>query len=450
MVHRFNPFFAVLALLVVLGCWVQAAPTSTSDLSAAPAEPEQVSEEVKQALEDFKALKFEDAIAKLDAARKNNPEMAPSQLILAQWFGLANQPTAVRQAIEQTVTKYPDDPEAYVVLAELNLQNGGITEAELLYTKGNAVNEKFTGNSVRKTNIKKRILLGLAQVYVARGKNEVAETYLNSVLKEDGKNIQALNLLGAIHFQADKVDAALADYEKVKAIAPNTLLPEARIAMMYQQKGDAESKKAAATYMAKAIDKAPRDVDVRLVATQWSLQIGKISQAAGQAEAALKLKEDSMEAQLLRGVVAMFEKKYDIAEANFQKVLSASPANFAASNNLALALCEQEDPTKLTKAEEYAVVNLRQFQKEPEAFATAAWISYKKGDYNRAIQLLQQSAQLSNGQMSPNTAYYLAASLAKLGSDEQKKQAKEVLKKVLEGMAPFSMRPEAEALNKTL
>ncbi|MDO5113278.1 MAG: tetratricopeptide repeat protein [Planctomycetia bacterium] len=453
MERHFSQWMQTILLGLVLGLGVsglQAAPTSPSDLTASPEETPQVSEDVKAALDDFRNLKFDDAIAKLEAARANNSDMAPPQLILAQWFGLANQGQAVRQAIEQTITKHPNDPEAYVVLAELNLQNGGITEAQLLYTQANSLNSKFAESAVRKTNIQKRILLGLAQVFVARGNFSDAEKYLQTVLASDANNVAALNLLGLIQFRNDQPAEVLRTYEKVKAAQPNTLLPEARLAMMYQQKGDEESKKEAAKYMVEAIKKAPRDVDVRLVATQWSLQIGNVKQAASQANAALQLKADSQEAQLLRGVVALFEKNFVVAEENFQKVLSASPSNFAASNNLALALCEQGDETKLKKAEEYALVNIRQFQNQPEAFSTAAWISYKKGAYSDAMQLLQKAAQLSGGQMNPDTAYYLAATLAKLGSDEQKNQAKELVNKILQSTVPFSMRPEAEALSKEL
>ena len=459
-------FIVLLAAVSFVACTMfltvnaQAAPTAPDAAAAAapaadaaaPAEA-QVPEEVKAALEDFKATKFEDATKKLEEARKKNADMAPPQLILAQWFGLANQPRAVRQAIEQAVNTYPEDPESFVVLAELNLQNGGITEADLLYTKANAVLANFNSSELRKNNITKRTLLGQAQVNIARGKNDEALKLLGDVLAMDAPNVDALNLQGAIFFQQGKAAECLAAYAKVKEAQPNTLLPEARIAMMYQQKGDDESKKEAQKYMVEAIKKAPKDGDVRLVATQWSLQIGNVKQASQQADAALKLKENDAnlsDAQLLRGVVALFEKKYDIAEDMFTKVLAATPSNFAASNNLALALCEQGDEAKLRKAEEYALVNVRQFQDQPEAFSTAAWITYKKGDYNAAAQMLQKSVELSRGQMNPDTAYYLAATLVKLGTEDGKKQAKDILTKVLENTTPFSMRAEAEELQKSL
>ena len=88
--------FGVVAVFFAVNA--QAAPADTEAVAApaAPAE-EQVPEEVKAALEDFKATKFEDATKKLEEARTKNPDMAPPQLILAQWFGLIRQPKPLRQ-----------------------------------------------------------------------------------------------------------------------------------------------------------------------------------------------------------------------------------------------------------------------------------------------------------------------------------------------------------------
>lgn len=65
---------------------------------------------------------------------------------------------------------------------------------------------------------------------------------------------------------------------------------------------------------------------------------------------------------------------------------------------------------------------------------------------------------MTNGQMSPDTAYYLAANMEKqldsIQDAEQKanakKQALEIITKTLTNTAPFVMRPEAEALKEKL
>ena len=441
------------ALCFVLVNVTFAAPTTPSDLGTTPATQEEVAPEIKAAFEDFKAAKFDDAVTKLETACKANPDLAPAQLLLAQWFSVLNppQPQAVRQAIEVAVTKNPGDPEAYVILAELNLQNGNVTEAEVLYTYADSLNKSFTGSSKRKSEIQKRILLGLAQVFAARGRSADAITNLTAVLQLEPANIGALDLAGRIYFNDNKTEEALDMFRKIKAVEPKALQPEARIALMFQSRGKAEDIKQANAYMAAALKAAPKDLQVYLAIASWSIQVNKIDQAEKFADNAISLDATSLEAAMLRGVVALYKKDFAKAEACFQKVLSESPSNFAASNNLALALCELGDADKLKKAEEYALVNIRQFQKQPEAFSTAAWILFKKGEYQNAAQLIQQSIQLSNGQMSQDTAFYLAAILQKLGGENNLKQAKEILTKLLDttdaNKAPFTMKPEAEKLN---
>lgn len=481
MTHRFSSRLlasicgAAAGSLLFLG-GVQAALTQPGDISNAPAaETQEVSPELKAAFEDFRAMKFEDATAKLDKMRESDPDMAPSQLILATWLARIQppQPQAVRQAIEVAVTKQPSDPEAYVVLAELNLQNSCITEAEALFDKGSALNVKFTGSEKRKGEIQKRILIGQAQVLAVRGKNDKAIETLNSVLKADEKNIGALNMLGLICFNTDNFDGAIDAYTKAREIQPNLLLPEARLAMMCQQKGTDESKKQAAKFMKDAIAKATSDPQTRLVAAQWSLTIGKAQQAAQQADYAIQLltqkktenAEDAfinalfLEANQLRGVIALYEKDFAAAEKYFGVVLADSPSNFAATNNLALALCEQTDQAKQKKAVEYAQVNIDRFQQQqPEVFSTAAWVMHKMGKYQECAQLIQRYVQQTNGQMSPDTAYYLAANLDKMSDSMEdaeaktnaKKQALEIVTKTLENPNPFVMRPEAEALKAKL
>lgn len=482
MTHRFSDkLFAVLcgaaaSSLLFIGS-ANAAPSELDNVAgnAAVAAQDEVSPELKAAFEDFRATKFEDAIAKLDKMRASDKDMAPSQLILARWLARIQppQPQAVRQAIEVAVTKHSADPEAYVILAELNLQNSCVTEAEALFDKGAALNAQFDESAKRKAEIQKRILIGQAQVQALRGKTDVAKKSLAAVIKADPKNVGALNLLGLICFNQDDFENAAAAYAKVREIQPTVLLPEARLAMMCQQKGTDESKKQAAAFMKEAIAKAPEDAQTRLVAAQWSLQIGRASQAAAQADYAIKVltaakqaKSDDaftnalyLEANQLRGVIALYEKKFEEAEKFFNTILSESPSNFAATNNLALALCEQADSAKQKKAVEYAQVNIDRFQKQqPEVFSTAAWVMHKMGKYQECAQLIQRYLQLTNGNMSSDTAYYLAANMAKLADSiedaEQKanvkKQALEIITKTLENTNPFVMRPEAEALKAAL
>ncbi len=409
---------------------------------------EQLSEAVRTAIQELlTGGKIDDAVAKLETECSKNPELPPAPLLLAAIFSQQNQARAARQLVERTVVKYPTDPEAYISLGRMNLQQGNITEAELLYRQAGGILQKFTGNEKRKQNMSRDIYMGTAEVSFARENYKQAITLLTNLLKADPKLQPAWNLLGLAYFQDGNVAEALTAFAQLKKLEPKALQPEARVAMMYQQKDDKANAK---EYMEKAIKVASSDIAVRLVAAQWLMQLNQVPAAVVQADAALKLDGASLDAQLLRGQIALFQDDYVTAETNFKKAFDISSSNFNAVNGLALAMCAQGNDEKLKKAEEYALMNLRSFEKNPAASATAAWVLYHKGDYQQAGQLLQQSTQLANGQLNPDTAFFFAATLAKLGSDEQKKRAKEILTELLKNDSLFMMRKKAEELNKQL
>ena len=69
---------------------------------------------------------------------------------------------------------------------------------------------------------------------------------------------------------------------------------------------------------------------------------------------------------MLRGLVALWEKDWPTAESNFQKVIYEAPTDFVATNNLALALVEQNDPVKKNKALICAQNNYKVHDKSPD------------------------------------------------------------------------------------
>lgn len=444
--RTFIGFFLILAM--VFGFVGQAAAQDAPE-TASP----EMQAAVQASLQALQQGKMEEAINLLQAESSKNPELPPAQLLLASICLQTNNGRPARILIEQAVKNIPGDPEAYIILARLNLQNGNITEANLLFLQANAILAKFTGNEKRKQNMQLAINVGLAQVNVARENYRQAIALLTTVLSADRENQGAWELLGMVYFQDGNVTNAAKSFAQLKALNPQSLQAEARIAALYQQKGDDAKMR---EYLASALRAAPSDVNVHLVAAQLMMQTKNVAQAAQYADRAVQLDASNLGALLLRGTIAMFQDQYTIAETNFKKAFDISSSNFQAVNGLAMSMSAQTDAQgkpiadKMKKAEEYAVMNLRAFDKNPTAYATAAWVLYNKGDYPSALQRLQEAMQLANRQLSEDSAFFLAAIWSKAGNDEQKKQAKEILSKLVESDAQFMMRKKAEDLNRTL
>jgi tetratricopeptide (TPR) repeat protein len=444
--------FAVYALLGSTPA--SAEPLGVDTMAAPPVKPTPEAPKVtefEEALKAFNSRDIDGATRWLEKAVKNHPELSlsPAHILLAQLFARANQPAALRTALEKAVINSPSDPEAYVIMGDFALQDHRVTEADLLYGKGNELLQTFTKSAERKKALEPRTLSGLASVAEAREDWPLAEKDLKALLVLNPKDTMVLQRLGRARFQQlDATDCLKRLREAYELDKKNVLTPEATLARFYEQLGGVKNHKEAVKWMNIALDKAPEDLQTRLFVARWAMETGQVDEARKHAEKALQIDPKSLDAKVLRGIVALFQKKYEAAEADFAAVHDLAPANFVASNNLALALCEEKDDLKKSRALQFAEINARQFPKMVEAASTYGWVLYRLGKADEAEQALRTAA--SSGSLTPDTAYYLAQVFSDHKELARKKEAKAMLMAILKEKRPFSMRPEAEKLLETL
>jgi len=404
--------------------------------AAAAAQPP----EITDAIAKFKGMDFDGALASLKAAVAKNRDLAPAQVLMANLYAQVNRPVDARMSLERAVLEEPADPEAYVILATVAIQDRRVTEADLLLTYAKSLLDQFEKSPVRKKALLTATDSGLAAVAEARGDFATAKKYLENWLSLDKNSAVAHQRLAGALFQQKDYAKSLEELKAAKDLDPKVLTPQATLALLYEAAGDHDR---ATQWMDAALKDAPKDFATQMAAAQWAAQTSQFDVARKYADAALALKPDALEAKLVLGVIDLLLKDYAAAESQFEAALVQSPSSFAASNNLALALAEQ-DPAKQRKAVEYAEMNVRQYPKQAEAFSTLGWVYYKNGRLNEAGQALQTA--LSAGQLSPDTAYYLAKVLVAGDKPEGKKTAKQFLEAALKIKALFSMRKEAQAL----
>ncbi len=258
-------------------------------------------------------------------------------------------------------------------------------------------------------------------------------------MAESSKEAPALQLLGRALFHQKQPDAALERFREAAKLDPTAVNPEAMLAQLYQQSGDAKS---AGKWMLSAIEAAPRDAKVRLAAAQWEFEVGRYDRAEEQARAAVQLVPDLADASMLRGVIAMMRKDHKTAEESFRKVHLQSPGNMAATNNLTLALVEQNDLAKQRLALEYAQMNVRQYGDQPEPVSTLGWVLYRLGRLEESEANLRKAFTLSPGRANPDTVYFMARVLVDRGRRDDARKLLDVIK----GGGRFLMRDEAQAL----
>ena len=430
------------ALAISLACLLLV-PAKLS--AAQPAEPEKI-QEVEDAIKKFQQTDFTAAFELLQDAKKKNPDLQPAQLMMARLFAAANQPGGVRNWLEKAVVDLPDDPEAFVVLADFNLREGRFTEADLLLARAAAVLKDFKASKKRKDALQPQILNLQAAVAEYREDWPGAQKLLDALLKLDEKNAVVMQRLGRVLFlqkTKEKLTEAYAMFKKAKGADDQVLLPEAQMAQLYEANGDHDQ---AQKWMESALKLAPKDdIETRLVAAQWAVGTDQIAKAADWASAALKIDDKNFKALIMCGIVALFQEDFKKAESFFEMAHLQSPANFAATNNLALALVEQDkeknSDAKKRKALEYATDSVQKNQRVSEAWSTYGWVLYKNGKIDEAEKAL--TTALSGGQLSADTAYYLARVLTDKGRTEQ---AERFAQAAVDSKRPFTKRREAKLL----
>ncbi len=438
---RLLTWFVAAALGAFLTAAIVSADPVSIDPLAGTATPKQ-SQEITDGVNRFKNGDIEGALKLFKQAASKNSDLPPGQLVLASLFSQANQAPAARIWLEKTVIDEPNDPESYVLMGDLAIRERRVTEASMLFAKADELLKAFDKSDKRKKILVQRVLSGLAAVAEARDDWKTAQKYLEAWVKAEPESANALQRLGRALFQEKKADVALKQLRTAAKYDSNMLTPEAIVAQWYESTGDREN---ATKMMTEALNNAPNDLRTRLAAAGWALQTEQFEDALNQVNSALQLDPNSLEAKILRGNVAMCQKDFKNAELQFESAVLQSPFNFAASNNLALALAEQDDEAKKRRALEYAQVNVQRYPKQPESHSTLGWVLFRLGRLDEAERSLQTS--VSSGVASADTAYYLARVAAERGNKEV---ALKLVEGALQSKGLFTYRKEAQNLLNSL
>lgn len=394
--------------------------------------------ELEQAVAQFNQQQYDEALESLNAAAAKYPELAPGRAMLARFFLQSNQAPMARAMLEQTVVEHPDDPEAYRMLGDIAFQERRLTEANLLFEHLSAVAAKFSGNAERKTSYEAAGHAGLAAVAEARQQWEVARQHLLAWIAKDPKNAGAHHRLGQTLFGMQKPDEAFKELQTAADLSKELPPPEITMGRLYHQTGHPDD---AAIWMNKAIAQSPNSLVSRLGVAQWQWEIGELEQARNNATAALKIKPDSLEGQVLAGVISRFQKDLAAAEEYLQAAYLASPANPMAANQLALVLADQADEGKRRRALELAENNARQFNNNADIAATLGWVYLQQGRNDDAARVFKAVA--NSGRINADTAYFMAVLSHRASNDAE---AIATLRSAIDSRGPFAYRDEAKQL----
>ncbi len=393
--------------------------------------------EISQAIIRFQRGDMDGAEAILEKAKNKYKMLPPTEVLLAKMFAMSNvqNPGAtVRNQLEKCVRLHPEDPEAYILIANQAAREGRMTEAGLTFAQGKAVASKFTENKKRQKEFLIAAESGMAAVAASRENWDEAKTHLEAWLAIDPKSAAAHNQLAGVLFKADKSDdkraGARAAYAELKAAVdadPKTMSADMGLALLYEQAGRHQdpSNEDAVTFIKRAVTTPPKDDDTKLAtyirAAEWAVNTNQPKEAKDYADMALRAQPDSVEAKVVRAIAARLLGDNPTAEKYLKEVCEAYPMNFGATNQYAQVLAEQSaDKKKQEKALSIAQINAKLYgqgtPQSAECAATLGWVLYQQGQINQADQVMRE-LEKANAQ-TPDSLFYKAKILDKVGQQE--------------------------------
>lgn len=103
----------------------------------------------------------------------------------------------------------------------------------------------------------------------------------------------------------------------------------------------------------------------------------------------------------------------------YERVLKIDPANALANNNYAYSLSERN--TQLERAQNMVESALKAEPKNPSYLDTMGWILYRRGNFQKAVEYIQQA--IDNGDVSATIYEHLGDAYEKLGNREKALEA---------------------------
>jgi len=397
------------------------------------------------------------AVQVLQALSKTYPNVPGIEFQLARAYLQNNDLTPAIGELKKAVAAQPDYVEAVLLLAQANLRAG---DAPAVVASLVDLLKKRPGLAPAQSF--------LAEAYRSLGRLDDAAVVLREQIKSQPKNPDAYFMLGLVLRQQNKAGEAREAFQKTLELSPGNLLSIDQLvsqditdrkfenAMQLVQAEIPRAPKSPGLYLIESkIYIAQRDWDHAETALQKALELepnyasayellistymanNKLPQAASQLETYLSKKPEDARALMTLAVIYDKQKEATKARDAYERLLAKHPDFLPALNNLAYLYVEElNEPAKAYDLASKA----RQIEPGDASVAdTLGWVLYKKGNYQEAQVLFQESAgkQPENSEIQ----FHLGMASYMMG---QKEKARAAFQEALKGSTDFQGKQEAQ------
>jgi lipopolysaccharide biosynthesis regulator YciM len=444
--------------------------------------------DIQEGVQAFTNRDAAKALSELEAAYKSDESLPPPSVMMARLCFASNDQNIVnlgRGFLERAVNFHRKSSEPYLLLARLALSEGRLTDAELNFNKAlenappaadPATTPATSWKAKRHNTFLKEVYAGLVSVSEQRQQWDEADNQLISWIALDPKDAMAHFRKGRVLFMKEAAlgegknknfkpaEDAFVEAYKLAQEDPNrkadevTAVPPPALAMLQLYAGSGEKDKAQdqvkslTDEFAKSSDKKEQ-ARVYSALSQWHLQQNDAERAGELAVMARAADEKSPALKQLSAVMHYYANN-PAALKEFEEMNQEAPDDFVASNYLALLLADSPEAEKQNKAVRLAELNVRLNPKSPEAVSTLGWVYYKANRLPDAMQVygaLLQAVQQGQGQISADTAYYMAKVIFESPNVQGRLDAVvNLLRNAKDSQGPFKHREQARAWFNTL
>lgn len=400
--------------------------------------------------------KPEDAIKDLEQTKQlyaRSAEVA-FQLALAHAHNQDRQKAI--SSLQEAVTLDPNSTQAILLLAELNLAKGDAASAvssleNLLKKQPGVIRAHFLLASAYGAQRRFDDALALYKGLEKRFPTNPAVPYLTGVtLRQQNRNAEARKVFQRaselapndllVSYQLVELDLVETNYQaafqRVRSLLeknPRSAAAkflEARIFMAQTNLNEAEAA------LHKTIEWEPNVASAYGVLAQIYARSKRLPEAIKNLEQSLTRNPKNLSALMMIGSVYEQMGEVEKAVAKYKDALKIAPQFVPALNNLAYLLCEKLN--NFDEAYEHAAKARELAPEDTHIADTLGWILYRRGEYGRALLLLQESAAKAPTQA--EIQFHLGMTCYAMAQEEP---ARAALKRAIELAPNLPARDEA-------
>lgn len=398
---------------------------------------------------------YDNALAFYEKALTQDGDNQELRRSYAEALMAADQGDQARAELEKVLKADPEDGTTHLRLAQLDRQEGRFDEARKELEQARTL---LPGNL--------EVSYQLVQLEETLGNHDRAIEILEDLLKKTANSLGEstpaeannraifLERKGVIHRTQEKHDLALNAFEELSALGPNFgargegLIIETLRLSRQPQKALERSEAALQKYprdravrllrasvlgergrvdealelLRQMLNGTPADREIHLATAQTTSQARRFAEAEAAVQEALAMSpksEDQEYARFLLGSIYERQKKYDLAEEEFKKVLSSNPLHAPASNYLGYMLADRG--VRLDESVRHIQKALKLEPNNGAYLDSLGWAYYKMKRYDLAEGPLEKAARLVGDD--PTIHDHLGHLYLQMGKRQQAREA---------------------------